>query len=70
MIDTVEKLVEALGGNRATSAVCGVGDPAVCNWKANGRIPARYYLALTKALKAGRKGAPSPELFFDTIAAE
>ena len=45
---TVPEFIDALGGNRAAAGLFGVTQPAVCNWKAAGALPARLHL---KALR-------------------
>lgn len=51
-ITTVKDAVEAFGGNRATAEIFGVGEPAVCNWKAAGRFPARLHYRVSREAEA------------------
>lgn len=41
-------LIQALGGTSAVATLLGVGPSAVSNWKANGRIPPRWFLRISK----------------------
>ena len=73
MIETIDEIVEALGGTVATGKICGLGAPAVSGWKTRQRIPPEHYFALCEALEVAGKPMPSRDLFEfskPTIAAE
>lgn len=38
MLNTVDSVIEAVGGVTAAASLAGVGLPAVSNWKARGKI--------------------------------
>ena len=58
-LTSTEAVVEALGGIYATARITGVGYTAAANWKYRGVFPARYFLALRKALK--KRGYTAPQ---------
>lgn len=73
MIQTVDDLVEALGGTVAAGKLVGLGAPAVSGWKTRQRIPPEHYFAICEALEIAGKPPPSRDLFEfskPTIAAE
>lgn len=60
MIDTVDALIDALGGNAAVAALTGRRSSAVSNWRKRGRVPAELSRVLESALgEKGRQVAPS-----------
>ncbi|WP_370877135.1 carph-isopro domain-containing protein [Kaistia dalseonensis] len=61
LIETVEDVIAALGGNDAAAQLAGLATPsAVSNWPARGRIPASYFLVFQAALaKDGRRVSPT-----------
>jgi hypothetical protein len=61
-LTTVESVVEALGGTKATAEWSGLGMPAVSNWIARGWIPPEWYLALSAELES-RGFKVDPALF-------
>lgn len=63
MIETVDEMVEALGGTVAAGKVCGLGAPAVSGWKTRQRIPPEHYFALCEALEVAGKPLPAKTLF-------
>lgn len=62
MLETVEAVIEALGGSGKTAAITGVTAPAVSNWKERGRIPSDKYFAIAAHLKGTGKEV-SPVVF-------
>lgn len=51
MLDTVDALVEAIGGTAATASLAKVGAPAVSMWRAAGSIPSRHFLVFSEELQ-------------------
>jgi DNA-binding transcriptional regulator YdaS (Cro superfamily) len=51
MLNTVDEVVEALGGTAAVAALTGVTAPAVSNWRERGAIPSEYFLRIGEALR-------------------
>lgn len=62
MLETVDQIIEALGGTNKVAAALGVGPSAISNWKARGRIPSEQYFVIKSALHAGGK-EPAPAIF-------
>ncbi len=62
MIDSVDKVIEALGGPARTAELCGVGTSAVSNWAARGKISKGNLLPVRDAL-AARGLEVSPVVF-------
>lgn len=62
MIDSVDKVIEALGGPAKTAELCGVGTSAVSNWAARGKISKSNLLTVRDAL-AARGLEASPTVF-------
>lgn len=62
MLDTVEAVIDELGGNSAVAKLTGFGPSAVSNWRARGRIPAKLHLTFSGALARNGKTA-DPQLF-------
>jgi hypothetical protein len=50
MLNTVEAVVEALGGTTATASAVGVGASAVSNWLDRGKIAPDKFLLVREAL--------------------
>jgi hypothetical protein len=50
MLDSVDDVVEALGGPAKAAALCGVGASAVSNWSKRGRISKGGFLVVRDAL--------------------
>jgi hypothetical protein len=48
---TVSETIDRFGGSSATARICGIVPSAVSNWRANGAIPPRHYLALAEAAR-------------------
>ncbi len=60
MLDTVDSVVDAVGGPTAAAALAGVSLPAVSNWKARGKISSGKYVLFRDALAAlGQQASPS-----------
>ena len=55
MLNSVDAIVEAVGGVTAAASLTGVSSPAVSNWKARGSIPAEYFAAFADELDRRRK---------------
>ena len=54
MLETVDALVEALGGTTAVAAIIGVGPSTVSNWRTWNRIPPRLFFKIEdEALRRG-----------------
>jgi DNA-binding transcriptional regulator YdaS (Cro superfamily) len=53
MLSSFDAVVDVLGGTSETARLLGAQQPAVSNWRARGgKFPARYYLAITEALRS------------------
>ena len=63
MIQSIEEIVDLLGGTVAAGKLCGLGPPAVSLWKSRGSIPPEHYFTITEALEAAGKPSPSKHLF-------
>ena len=60
MLNTVDDVIETLGGATAVAALAGVGVPAVSNWSKRGRISQGSFMIVRDALAAlGKEAAPS-----------
>lgn len=53
MLNSVDAIVDAVGGPSKAAELAGVGVSAVSNWKADGGIPSRHFFAFAEVL-AGR----------------
>lgn len=62
MLETVDDVIEALGGTAAAASLLGVSSPAVSNWKERGKIAADKFLLVREALEA-RGAEASPSVF-------
>lgn len=62
MLDTVDSVIEAVGGPAAAASLAGVGAPAVSNWRARGKI-AKSKLLLFRDALAVRGLEASPTVF-------
>lgn len=49
-LDSVDQVIEKLGGNAAVARLLGLGPPAVSNFVSRGKIPAHFYVELEKRL--------------------
>lgn len=59
-INTVDEVIDTLGGTGAVARMLGVDDRLVSNWRRPDRgLPAYTYVALIKALEAKGFSAPS-----------
>lgn len=56
-VDTIEALIEAVGGNATAASLAHVAPNAVSNWKARGRIPAELFFVFERPLEAAGKKA-------------
>lgn len=58
-LQTVDEVIDALGGNTEVVAITGVATPqVVSNWRARRHIPPRHFSAIADALKARNLTAP------------
>ncbi len=62
MIDSVEAVVAALGGEVEAAKLADIGVTGVLNWKARGIIPAKYFVCFSEAL-ARRRLSADPAVF-------
>ena len=62
MIDSVDDVIEALGGPAKVAALCGVGASAVSNWRSRDRISQGSFMIVTAAL-ADLGETVSPSVF-------
>jgi hypothetical protein len=62
MLNSVEEIVEGVGGDPIAAALADVGGPAVSNWKARGRIPTELYFVFSEVLRRAGKEA-NPDVF-------
>ena len=59
MLETVDSVIDAVGGPSAAASLAGVGLPAVSNWKARGKIARDKSELFRSALAAkGLEAAP------------
>jgi predicted carbohydrate-binding protein with CBM5 and CBM33 domain len=57
---TAADIIDALGGYRKVQNLTGAGYTSVCNWKAFGAFPARYYVVMMRTLeKRGYSASPT-----------
>lgn len=52
MLNTVDEVLEALGGDIPAAALAGVGASALSNWRSRGKIPPEYFALFSDALAA------------------
>lgn len=69
MLETVDSVIEAVGGPSAAASLAGVGLPAVSNWKARGKI-ARDKSELFRLALAAKGLEAAPAVFGFKIAEE
>lgn len=62
MLETVDSVIEAVGGVTAAASLAGVGLPAVSNWKARGKI-ARDKADIFRNFLAAKGLSASPLVF-------
>lgn len=61
MLDTIEAVIDALGGDTAVAKWLDISQPAVANWKVRGHIPRGWHYRLV--LRLQRMGyAIAPEV--------
>lgn len=58
-VSSVADLVQLLGGPKATGEFLGATPQKVVNWRADDRLPARFYLTHKQKLAAKRISAPA-----------
>jgi hypothetical protein len=51
VLNTVDSIIDALGGTAEAARLAHVGASAVSNWKARGRIPSEQYSVFGAALE-------------------
>lgn len=49
-LNTVDSVIEALGGNAGVSELTGLSMQAVSNWKFRGSIPPEHFMVISTAL--------------------
>lgn len=59
MLDSVDDVVEALGGSAKVAELCGVGPSAVSNWRKRGRISPGSFMIIRDALASKEMEAAS-----------
>ena len=60
MLNSVDAVIEALGGTGATASLAGVGTSAVSMWSKREEFPAEYFVLFRDALAAlGKEVDPS-----------
>jgi hypothetical protein len=71
MLNSVDEVIEALGGPTIVASLAGVGTSAVSNWSKRGRISQGSFMIVRDALAAlGKEAAPSVFGFKETATAE
>lgn len=71
MLNSVDDVLEALGGTAAVALLAGVGASAVSNWRVRGKIPQENFLLVRDALAGlGKEAAPSVFGFKEPVADE
>lgn len=69
MLNSVDAVIEALGGPTKTAAVAAVGASAVVNWRTRGEIPPDRFLLIRDAL-AALGSEVDPSVFGFKVAAD
>lgn len=60
MLNTVDEVIEVLGGPTAVASLAGITAPGVCNWSKRGRISQGKFMIIRDALKElDKEAAPS-----------
>lgn len=59
ILETTEQVIEALGGNGPVANLTASKPNAVSNWRGFETFPSNTYVAMTEALRARGKTAPS-----------
>ena len=70
MINTVEEVIEALGGPSATASLVGLGPSAISNWSARGKISPNKFLIIKAALAALGKDVDPAVFAFKAVEVE
>jgi hypothetical protein len=52
MLNSVDDVIDALGGPAATAAVAGIGASGVSNWRTRGKISPAKFILIKEALAA------------------
>jgi len=52
MLNSVDDVIDALGGPTATAVVAGIGTSGVSNWRARGKISPTKFILIREALAA------------------
>jgi hypothetical protein len=69
MLNSVDDVIEALGGTSATASLAGVGTSAVSMWSKRREFPAEYFVLFRDALAAlGKEVDPSVFRFKEPVA--
>jgi hypothetical protein len=64
MLNSVDAVIDALGGPTKTAAAVGLGfASAVANWRTRKEIPAEYFVLITDALVAAGKDPANRSVF-------
>lgn len=63
MLNSVDQVIDALGGPTKTAAVVGVGASAVINWRTRGEIPPEHFVLICDALASAGKGEVGRAVF-------
>ena len=59
MLNSVDEVIEAVGGDAAACSLAGVGPSAISNWRARGKIAQDNFVLFRDALAAkGKEAAP------------
>jgi len=67
MLNSVDDVIDALGGPAGTAEVAGVGVSAVSNWRARGKISQQKFILIKEALAARHLDDVCPSVFgFET----
>lgn len=69
MLNSVDEVIEAVGGDAVAASLAGVGASAVSNWRSRGKISQENFLLFRGALAALGKEA-SPSVFGFKVAEE
>lgn len=67
MLNTVDEVIEALGGPSEAAIATAVGSSAVSNWRARGKISQDVFILVRDALAARGKEADPAVFGFKTL---
>lgn len=62
ILETVDEVIDAVGGTAEAAKLAGIKPPGVSNWRSRGRIPPDKSMIIAETLKAFGKTA-SPTVF-------